>query len=117
VSLQKEVRESDRAVLAAEPRIAHFGDEVADFRDTAALAALADAVVTIDTAAAHLAGAMARPQWILLPVAADWRWLASGDASPWYSHARLVRQSRAGDWSPVMERVRGALAAFLERAR
>jgi tetratricopeptide (TPR) repeat protein len=113
VSLQKEVRAADRAVLEAEPRIAHFGADVADFRDTAALATLVDAVVTIDTAAAHLAGAIARPQWIVLPFAADWRWLRARDDSPWYPHARLVCRQRAGDWDEVMQRVRAALAAHL----
>jgi tetratricopeptide (TPR) repeat protein len=105
VSLQKEVREIDRAALESGPPLAHFGDELADFRDTAALVSLMDVVVTVDTAVAHLAGAMGKPVWILLPFSPDWRWLLARDDSPWYPSARLFRQTRSGEWGPVIERV------------
>ncbi len=81
-----------------------------DFEDTAALIANLDLVITVDTAVAHLAGALGRPVWILLPYAADWRWLRGRDDSPWYASARLFRQKKAGDWGEVVERVRQALA-------
>ena len=91
VSVQHDLRDSDRAALD-ENLITHFGDEVADFDDTAALLALADLVITVDTAPAHLAGALGRPLWVLLPFWPDWRWTLDRAASPWYPHARLFRQ-------------------------
>ncbi len=114
VALQKEIVAADRPLLEGARPIAHFEDEVADFRDTAALAQLVDAVVTIDTAVAHLAGAMAQPTTILLPFSADWRWLVDRDDSPWYPTARLIRQPRAGDWASVLERAACDLRARLD---
>lgn len=109
VSLQKEVRPEDAAALAANPRIAHPGAELVDMADTAALIAHLDLVVCVDTAVAHLAGALAKPVWILLPHAADWRWLAEREDSPWYPTARLFRQPAPGDWDSVIARVRREL--------
>lgn len=109
VCLQREVRARDREALAAKASILHFEGEIEDFRDTAALVALTDLVVTVDTSVAHLAGAMAHPAWILLPFAADWRWLLDRDDSPWYPSARLFRQALQGDWAPVIDRVARAL--------
>lgn len=105
-SLQKEVRPGDAAALASGPPIASFGDELADFRDTAALVQLMDLVISVDTAVAHLAGALAIPVWVLLPWSPDWRWLLERSDSPWYPTARLWRQARAGDWHGVIQRVR-----------
>jgi hypothetical protein len=109
VSLQKEIRDADRAALGAGPAIHTFEDEIADFRDTAALAAHMDVVVSVDTAVAHLAGALARPLWLLLPFAPDWRWLLDRDDSPWYPTARLFRQPAPGEWPAAIERVTRAL--------
>ena len=72
--------------------------------------ALADLVITVDTSVAHLAGALGRPLWVLLPFWPDWRWTLDR-ASPWYPDARLFRQGQDGDWGPVIERVREELAA------
>jgi tetratricopeptide (TPR) repeat protein len=80
-----------------------------DFEDTAALIANLDLVITVDTAVAHLAGALGRPVWILLPYAADWRWLTGREDSPWYPSAKLFRQRKPGDWVEVMDRVRQEL--------
>ena len=115
VSLQQEVRDSDRPALESGPPIVHFGTQLADFRDTAALAALVDLVVTVDTAAAHLAGAMGRPVWLLLPFAPDWRWLLERDTSPWYPTMRIFRQPRIGDWDAVIRRVASELGDFVAR--
>jgi tetratricopeptide (TPR) repeat protein len=113
VSLQREVRPGDRAALSGGPDIVHFGERLGDCADTAALCASCDLVVTVDTSVAHLAGALGRPVWILLPFAADWRWLTEGTDSPWYPTARLYRQERPGDWDGVLARVAQDLAAWI----
>lgn len=112
VSVQDHVREDDRPVFRANAdRMRSFADELTDFTETAALAACMDVVVTVDTAAAHLAGAIGRPLWLMLPFAADWRWLTGRADSPWYPTARLFRQPRQGDWGAVVAAVRAALDA------
>jgi ADP-heptose:LPS heptosyltransferase len=83
-----------------------------DMADTAALLEHLDLVITVDTAAAHLAGALARPTWLLLPFAPDWRWLSDREDSPWYPTMRLFRQPRPGDWPSVLDRVQIELAAL-----
>lgn len=111
VSLQQEVRESDRPVLEAHGDIAHFGTALRDFADTAALCVNVDLVIAVDTAVAHLAGALGVPVWILLPHAPDWRWLLGRDDSPWYPTARLFRQREAGDWNSALDAARAALTS------
>jgi tetratricopeptide (TPR) repeat protein len=113
VSLQCDVRPEDRATLDSLPQLAHAGARLTDFADTAALCASCDLVIAVDTSVAHLAGALGRPVWILLPFAADWRWLSDRTDSPWYPTARLYRQERPGDWDGVLARVAGDLAAWI----
>jgi len=79
--------------------------------DAAALVAELDLVISVDTGIAHLAGALARPTWLLLPFAPDWRWQLDRDDSPWYPTLRLFRQSRPGDWQAVVAQVAAALQA------
>jgi tetratricopeptide (TPR) repeat protein len=110
ISLQKEVRAADQAVLDGTPQIRHFGAQLGDFVDTAALCELMDVVVTVDTSVAHLAGALGKPVWILLPTGADWRWLRERTDSPWYPSARLYRQQVGDDWQPVLAAVKADLA-------
>ena len=86
------------------------GSLLHDFADTAAVIAHLDLVVTVDTAVAHLAGSMGKPTWVLLPFAADWRWLLGRSDSPWYPAVRLFRQSEPGGWAGVVARVAGELA-------
>jgi tetratricopeptide (TPR) repeat protein len=109
VCLQKEVREKDLAVLQQLGRVAFFGDDLNDFSDTAALLDLMDLVITVDTSVAHLAGAMGKPVWILLPNNPDWRWLLDRNDSPWYPTVRLFRQNDTRAWDNVIVRVHDAL--------
>ncbi len=90
-SLQHQVRPEDRPALEARPAIRRAVEDAQDFADTAALIAGLDLVITVDTAIAHLAGAMGKPVWVLLHVAPDWRWQAERADSPWYPTARLFR--------------------------
>ena len=84
---------------------------IEDFYDTAAAIMRLDLVITVDTSVAHLAGALGRPVWVLLPFVPDWRWLLNREDSPWYPGMRLFRQTSPGDWGGVFERVTEALAA------
>ncbi len=112
VSLQRPVRDEDRPVLQSLRRVVHLGDSFGDFADTAAVISQLDAVVSVDTAVAHLAGAMGKPLFVLLPYAADFRWLRERSDSPWYPTARLYRQREFGKWDGAIE----ALAQDLTRA-
>jgi tetratricopeptide (TPR) repeat protein len=113
ISIQHDVRSKDAALLAGDSRITPVGGELEDFADTAAVVALCDVVIAADTAVAHLAGAMGRPVWVLLPFAPDWRWMLEGDTTPWYPTARLFRQSVPGDWAGVIARVGAELSRFI----
>lgn len=115
VSIQRELRDNEREVLDSEANIAHLGAELEDFSDTAAVMALSDLVISVDTSVAHLAGAMGRPLWVLLPSWPDWRWTLDRDASPWYPDARLFRQRADGDWDSVIEQVGSEIAAKFAR--
>src|SRR5262245_5091123 len=110
ISVQRELRAGDADALARLPNVTHLGDALTDFDDTAAVMALADLVISVDTSVAHLAGALGRPVWVLLPFQPDWRWLLDREDSPWYSTARLFRQPKPGDWESVIARVRDTLA-------
>lgn len=111
-SLHREVRDSDAELLSSNTDIRHFGGQM-DFDETAAVIELMDLVVSVDTSIAHLAGAMGKPVWILLPFRPDWRWLLDRDDSPWYPSARLFRQDKIGDWATVMQNVQLALETWI----
>jgi len=113
VSIQRDVRGEDAVALAGDSRVTNLGAELDNFADTAAVIALCDLVIAVDTAVAHLAGAMGRPLWMLLPFAPDWRWTLDGETSPWYPTARLFRQTSLGDWDGVIARVGDALERFV----
>jgi len=106
VNLQKEMRASDAATLEADARIVNVGRDFGDFTDTAAAVANVDLVISVDTSVAHLAGALGKPVWVLVPFCPDWRWLLDRDDSPWYPTARLFRQPAIGDWDSVIGQVR-----------
>lgn len=80
-----------------------------DYSETAAAIASLDLVICVDTSVAHLAGALGKPVWIILPYLPDWRWLLEREDSPWYPSARLYRQETPGDWRPVLDRIRADL--------
>lgn len=108
VSLQKDIRPSDQTEMV--PEIIDITAGLPDMNATAAIVEELDLVITVDTAIAHLAGALGKPVWILLPHAPDWRWLLGRDDSPWYPTARLFRQVVPGDWNGVLLRVQGELS-------
>jgi tetratricopeptide (TPR) repeat protein len=108
-SLQVGDRSSDIS-LVDNVKIADLSPWLADFAETAAAVSHLDLVITVDTAVAHLAGALGRPTWLLLPHVPDWRWLLGREDSPWYPTARLFRQRQAGDWWDVACKVATALA-------
>lgn len=109
ICLQREMRPEDLPTLAHIPAVRFFGHELRDFADTAALVGEMDLVISVDTSVLHLAGALGRPVWGLIPYSADWRWLMHREDSPWYPTMRLFRQEALGDWGGAIERV---LAAF-----
>lgn len=108
--LQKDASPAEIEALNAFSSVKMLGSELADFSDTAAVIECCDVIISVDTAVAHLAGAMGKPTWVLLPGRADWRWLKDRTDSPWYPTARLFRQARHGIWQDVMDSVREALA-------
>ncbi|XGV97289.1 MAG: tetratricopeptide repeat protein [Leptolyngbya sp. BL-A-14] len=108
-SLQKELSAAEQNQLEACPQIHNLQAHLHDFADTAAIIHQLDLIISVDTAVAHLAGALGKPVWLLLPVAPDWRWMQAREDSPWYPTMRLFRQPSYGDWSSVMEAVKRAL--------
>jgi tetratricopeptide (TPR) repeat protein len=109
-SLQKDLREGDAEILRKNANLQHFGNDLQTFADTAAVISMLDLVISVDTSVVHLAGALGKPVWILLPFVPDWRWLLHRDDSPWYPTARLFRRSRLGDWTGVVEDVAREIA-------
>jgi len=112
VSLQKTTGEGEVGPAGLADRIRDPAAELADFTDTAALIAALDLVIAVDTSIAHLAGALARPVWTLLPHGPDHRWMLERTDSPWYPTMRLFRQPRPGDWKATLEAVAEALQRF-----
>ena len=108
-SLQVGERAAD---ITGQSDIIDLVPHLTDFAETAAVVANLDLVIAVDTAVAHLAAALGRPTWIMLPRVADWRWLTRRTDSPWYASVRLFRQSRPDDWAPVVGRVAAALRRF-----
>jgi ADP-heptose:LPS heptosyltransferase len=133
LSIQRELRGNDAELLARHGNVSQLGHELADMADTAAVAVLADLTISVDTSVVHLAGALGRPVWVMLPFAPDWRWTPArdpekwepvfgkdhaqtketGEHSPWYPQARLLRQPTLGDWPSVIATLRAELARFV----
>ncbi|MBU6459225.1 MAG: hypothetical protein KGQ48_17070 [Bradyrhizobium sp.] len=117
LSLQKDPRPDDLALLRERTGIVDLTADLTDFVETAALLSCLDVVITVDTSVAHLAAALGRPTWILLPYDPDYRWLLDRDDSPWYPTARLFRQNEKRDYTIVLDRVRGELEALISAKR
>jgi ADP-heptose:LPS heptosyltransferase len=92
-----------------EGRIIDLASSLNDFHDTAAAVLALDAIVAVDTSIAHVAGALGKPTFLMLPYSADLRWLLNRDDSPWYPTLRLFRQEKPGDWTGVVQRIEGAI--------
>jgi hypothetical protein len=110
ISLQKGPAAEQLAALPSDVVVRDGSSAHRDLAETAALVATLDLIITTDTCIAHLAGAMAKPVWILLPRLSDWRWMQRVETTPWYPTARLFRQGAPGDWAGVFERVARELA-------
>ncbi len=111
VSLQKNVRPADRAILDQRKDILDLGPELENFADTAAVMSQLDLVISVDTSVSHLAGALGRPLWILLSYVPCWRYLLHRTDSPWYPTARLFRQSETREWPTLIDQVRAELSS------
>ncbi len=114
VSVQKEVSDAHAAILR-DHNVLQLGRDFADFSDTAAVMAMLDLIVTVDTSIAHLAGAMGKAVALLLPFSPDWRWLLHRTDSPWYPTMRLFRQTSIGDWDGLIGRLRQELVGVARR--
>ena len=111
ISLQKDIRAADADDFHRCGNVVDLRAHLRDFADTAAIIAQLDLVITVDTAVAHLAGAMGKPFWLLLPRVPDFRWLLDRATSPWYPSARLFRKGQVDTWDTVITRVATELAA------
>ncbi len=117
VSLQKGSGEGQLGPAGLADRVKDPAAELADFTDTAALIAALDLVISVDTSIAHLAGALARPVWTLVPYGPDYRWMLERSDTPWYPTMRLFRQQRPEDWSAPIRAMVAALREFKAPAR
>src|SRR5207248_3231721 len=108
-ALQKGAREEEAQNPPEGFAVTNLGPEIKDLTDLAALIEALDLLITVDTAPAHLAGALGRPVWVMLPLASDWRWMLQRPDSPWYPSMRLFRQGRMNDWTGATAQIRTAL--------
>ena len=113
VLLQDRIDQEDAATLHQYPHIYSIHDEISSFDDTAAACSQMDWIITVDTAVAHLSGALGVPAWVIIPFASDWRWLIDRTDTPWYSKSRLFRQSKSHEWTEVFCDLSKALNASL----
>lgn len=117
VSLQKGQGEDEVGALPKNCSITHLGSQIQDFADTAAIVAQLDLVICVDTSIAHLAGALGKPVWLLVPFVPDWRWLLDREDTPWYPKMRLFRQKQPKQWQPVIAQVSEQLKSMITGSR
>ncbi|HTH96813.1 MAG TPA: hypothetical protein VL574_05305 [Stellaceae bacterium] len=117
LAVQKGPRAVDAKAPPAGMSILSLDDEIRDFEDTAAILMVADVLISVDSSPVHLAGAMGRPAWVLLPFVPDWRWLLGRDDTPWYPSVRLFRQETRKDWRAPVTRAAEALAALMAKGK
>jgi ADP-heptose:LPS heptosyltransferase len=117
VALQKGDAAAQLAALPPEVSVLDGSSADQDLAETAALVASLDLVITTDTCIPHLAAAMGKPVWMLVPLLADWRWMQETETTPWYPTMRIFRQSASGDWAGVLARVIGELNKVRAAAR
>lgn len=111
--LQKKIDTADQTLLGEHTNVHVFNKDIADFADVAAIIALMDVVISVDTAAVHLAGAMGKETYAMLPYVAEWRWLIDREDTPWYPTMRLMRQQKSGDWASVITQVKEKLISMM----
>jgi hypothetical protein len=114
VSVQKGPASAQTATPPAGMSLVSLSDEIEDFEDTAAIFMLLDTLVSVDSSPVHLAGALGRPAWVMLPFMPDWRWLLGRNDSPWYPSMRLFRQPAPGQWGPVLQSIAAELRKLKE---
>jgi hypothetical protein len=112
VSIQKGPAHLQAATPPPGMSLVSLSDEIADFEDTAAILCIADLLISVDSSPVHLAGALGRPAWVMLPKIPDWRWLLEREDTPWYPQTRLFRQNDGADWTDVIARIASELAQF-----
>ncbi|AXL50482.1 glycosyl transferase family 8 [Paraburkholderia caffeinilytica] len=112
LSIQKGPAAAQAATPPAGMSLVSLSDEIEDFEDTAAILSVADLLISVDSSPVHLAGALGRPAWVMLPFVPDWRWLLERTDSPWYPGMRLFRQPAHGDWQSVMAAIATHLASL-----
>ncbi|VFR17153.1 FOG: TPR repeat [plant metagenome] len=112
LSLQKGPAAAQAYTPPAGLRLAMLGDEIKDFEDTAAVLQLCDLLISVDSSPVHLAGALGRPTWVMLPLVPDWRWLLDREDTPWYPETRLFRQTTRGRWDDVVAKVADQLSKW-----
>ncbi len=113
--LQKGAAAGQAEELSNSINVINLGEDFKDFSDTAGVIENLDLIITVDTSVAHLAGAMGKPVWVLIPYVPDWRWMLDREDSPWYQTMRLFRQQRKGDWDHVFERVANELGVLVSQ--
>ena len=116
-ALQKGVTEGEYRELVRHDNVIAFDQELESFDDAAAVVSVLDAVISVDSAPAHLSGALGKTTWVLLPYCPDWRWQLARSDCPWYPSARLFRQGSSGDWAGVIHAVGEALSAISAASR
>jgi len=109
LSIQKGPKAAEAKSPPSGMQLTDLSDEIADFDDTAAILSIADLLVSVDSSPVHLAGALGRPAWVLLPLLPDWRWLTDRNDTPWYPGHRLFRQTARSDWASVIAALSGEL--------